>query len=146
MEYINRSKTQECGNWDCGHAVPFLGIYVSNFRHWFFAVQSLWRIFFGPPPQRTFSMVWSSVDERWYDDGEYEDGGQDRPGEDPEVAQHTRHPNAHLIFREPIIKKLLLIFTGLQYKEKWSYTVPGQTVRDAQSLCYPYRGLLKLTI
>ncbi len=27
-----------CGNWDCGRAVPFLGIFVSNFRYWFFAV------------------------------------------------------------------------------------------------------------
>ncbi len=27
-----------CGNWDCGSAIPFLGIFVSNFRYWFFAV------------------------------------------------------------------------------------------------------------
>ncbi len=33
---INRSQTHECGNWDC--AIPFLGIFVSNFRYWFFAV------------------------------------------------------------------------------------------------------------
>ncbi len=26
-EYINRSKTHECGNWDCGPATPFLGIH-----------------------------------------------------------------------------------------------------------------------
>ncbi len=25
-------------NWDCGHAIPFLGIFVSNCRYWFFAV------------------------------------------------------------------------------------------------------------
>ncbi len=37
--YINRSQTHECGNWDCGRAIPFLGIFVSNFRYWFFAVQ-----------------------------------------------------------------------------------------------------------
>jgi hypothetical protein len=37
-EYINCSQTHECGNWDCGHAIPFLKIFVSNFRHWFFAV------------------------------------------------------------------------------------------------------------
>ncbi len=37
-EYINRSQTHECGNWDCGRAIPFLGIVVSNFRNWFFAV------------------------------------------------------------------------------------------------------------
>jgi hypothetical protein len=30
-EYINRSQTHECGNWDCGRAIPFLGIFVSNF-------------------------------------------------------------------------------------------------------------------
>jgi len=28
----------ECKNWDCGSAIPFLGIFVSNFRYWFFAV------------------------------------------------------------------------------------------------------------
>ncbi len=41
MEYtntVNRSQTHECGNWDCGRAIPFVGIFVSNFRHWFFAV------------------------------------------------------------------------------------------------------------
>ncbi len=26
-EYINRSQTHECGNWDCGRATPFLGIH-----------------------------------------------------------------------------------------------------------------------
>ncbi len=36
--YINRSKTHECGNWDCGHAIPFLGIFVSNFLYCVFAV------------------------------------------------------------------------------------------------------------
>jgi hypothetical protein len=34
----NRSQTNECENLDCGRAIPFLGIYVSNFRYWFFAV------------------------------------------------------------------------------------------------------------
>jgi hypothetical protein len=37
-EYINRSQTHECGNWDCGRVIPFLGMFVSNSRHWFFAV------------------------------------------------------------------------------------------------------------
>jgi hypothetical protein len=32
-EYINRSQAHECGNWDCGRAIPFLGIFVSNFRY-----------------------------------------------------------------------------------------------------------------
>jgi hypothetical protein len=29
---------QKCGNWDSGSAIPFLGIFFSNFRYWFFAV------------------------------------------------------------------------------------------------------------
>jgi hypothetical protein len=29
--HINRSQTHECGNRDCGRAIPFLGIFVSNF-------------------------------------------------------------------------------------------------------------------
>jgi hypothetical protein len=37
--YINRSQTQECGNWNCGCAIPFLGIFSSNFRYWFFALR-----------------------------------------------------------------------------------------------------------
>ncbi len=30
--YINRSQTHECGNWDWGHAIPFLGTHKWNFR------------------------------------------------------------------------------------------------------------------
>ncbi len=26
-EYINRSQTHECGSWDCGRAIPFLGMF-----------------------------------------------------------------------------------------------------------------------
>ncbi len=37
-EYIIRSQTHECGNWDWGLEIPFLGIFVSNFRHFVFAV------------------------------------------------------------------------------------------------------------
>jgi hypothetical protein len=37
-EYINRTEKHECRKWDCGRAVPFLRIYVSNFRYSFFAV------------------------------------------------------------------------------------------------------------
>ncbi len=40
-EYINHSQTHKCGDWDYGHAIPFLGIFVSNFRPWFFAVYSV---------------------------------------------------------------------------------------------------------
>ncbi len=39
--HINRSQTPECGNWNCGRAIPFLAIFVSNFRYWFFAVHTL---------------------------------------------------------------------------------------------------------
>ncbi len=42
-EYIIRSQTHECGNWDWGPDTPFLGIFVSNFRHFVSAVQS-WAI------------------------------------------------------------------------------------------------------
>ncbi len=37
-KYIIRSQTHECGNWDWGPDIPFLGIFVSNFRHFVFAV------------------------------------------------------------------------------------------------------------
>jgi hypothetical protein len=40
-EYIIRSQTHECGNWDWGPDIPFLGICVSNFRVFFFAVRPL---------------------------------------------------------------------------------------------------------
>jgi hypothetical protein len=30
-EYRDRSKTHECGNWDKGRAIPFLGIYKFKF-------------------------------------------------------------------------------------------------------------------
>jgi hypothetical protein len=37
-EYADRSQTHEGGNWDCGCAIPFLGIFVLNFQYWFFSV------------------------------------------------------------------------------------------------------------
>ncbi len=40
-EYIIRSQTHECGNWDWGPNIPFLGIFVSNFRHFVFAVMQI---------------------------------------------------------------------------------------------------------
>ncbi len=45
LEYINRSQTNEWWNWERGCAVPFLGIFVSNFQYCAFAMQgmSLWR-------------------------------------------------------------------------------------------------------
>ncbi len=39
-EYIIRLQTHECGNWDLGPDNSFLGIFVSNFRHFVFAVGS----------------------------------------------------------------------------------------------------------
>ncbi len=43
-EYIIPSQTHECGNWDWGPVIPFLGIFVSNFRHFVFAVQTKSRV------------------------------------------------------------------------------------------------------
>ncbi len=37
-EYINRSQMHECGNWDWDPDIPFLGIFVSKFRYFVFAV------------------------------------------------------------------------------------------------------------
>jgi hypothetical protein len=37
-KYIIRSQSHESGNWDWGPDIPFLGIFVSNFRHFVFAV------------------------------------------------------------------------------------------------------------
>ncbi len=31
-EYINCSQTHDCGNWDCGRAIPFLEIHKRDFR------------------------------------------------------------------------------------------------------------------
>ncbi len=35
--YKSLTHTHGCGNWDCGRTIPFLGIFVSNFRYCFFA-------------------------------------------------------------------------------------------------------------
>ncbi len=37
-EYIIRSQTHECGNWDWDPDIPFLGILVSKFRYFVLAV------------------------------------------------------------------------------------------------------------
>jgi hypothetical protein len=42
------SQKLECRNWDCIRPVPFLGIYVSNFRYRVFAVCSFVRNWFNP--------------------------------------------------------------------------------------------------
>jgi hypothetical protein len=36
-EYIICSQIRECGNWNWGPDIPFLGTFVSNFRHFVFA-------------------------------------------------------------------------------------------------------------
>jgi hypothetical protein len=41
-EYIIRSQTHECGNWDWDTDIPFLGVFVSNFRQFVFAVWYVW--------------------------------------------------------------------------------------------------------
>ncbi len=41
-KYLINSQTHECGNWDWGPDIPFLGIFVSNFRHFVFAVCISW--------------------------------------------------------------------------------------------------------
>ncbi len=40
-EYINHSQTHECGNWNWDPDIPFLGIFVSKFRYFVFAVWSV---------------------------------------------------------------------------------------------------------
>ncbi len=53
---INRSQTHKCGNWDWGRPIPFLELFVSNFRHFVFAVLQLTcldTMYTGnPPPPR----------------------------------------------------------------------------------------------
>ncbi len=39
-EYINHSQTHECWNWDWDPDNPFLGIFVSKFRYFVFAVSN----------------------------------------------------------------------------------------------------------
>ncbi len=37
-KYLKHTQTHECGTWDWGSSIPFLGIFVSNFRYCAFAV------------------------------------------------------------------------------------------------------------
>jgi hypothetical protein len=39
---MNLSQKHECGNWDRDPDIPFLGIFVSKFRYFVFAVYRLW--------------------------------------------------------------------------------------------------------
>jgi hypothetical protein len=42
IEIADRHINLEIGIWDYGCAIPFWGIFVSNFRYWFFAVWQCW--------------------------------------------------------------------------------------------------------
>ncbi len=42
-EYINRSQKYECRKWDCGSAVPCLGIFVSNLWYCVFALRPIYK-------------------------------------------------------------------------------------------------------
>jgi hypothetical protein len=41
-KYIDRSQTHECGNWDCGRAISFLGIH--KFKFLYSVKQKQWRL------------------------------------------------------------------------------------------------------
>ncbi len=55
-EYIIRSQTHECWNWDWDPDIPFLGIFVSNFRHFVFAVHPTSVVVFLPPPSTSVAV------------------------------------------------------------------------------------------
>ncbi len=59
-EYIIRSQTHECGNCDWAPDIPFLGIFVSNFRHFVFAVWADRDV----SGQQEPVLVWSSLHHR----------------------------------------------------------------------------------
>ncbi len=70
-EYIIRSQTHECGNGDWGPDIPFLGIFVSNFRHFFFAVQYVCSKIFLPSPIQAhlfcnLSCICLLIPEKWH--------------------------------------------------------------------------------
>jgi hypothetical protein len=48
-------------NLDCGHAVPFLGIYVSNFRYSIFAVLTHFRSLQSPDAKISLSAIFSHL-------------------------------------------------------------------------------------
>jgi hypothetical protein len=50
---INCSQTHEWGNWDCSSAIPFLEIFISNFRSCVFAVNAI----FSLPPHLNMNAV-----------------------------------------------------------------------------------------
>ncbi len=63
---INRSQTHECGNSDFSQAVPFLGIFVSSFRYWFFAVYIRLVYDFLRCSQDALSLKWSMSGNYWW--------------------------------------------------------------------------------
>ncbi len=56
-EYINRTQKHENRNWDCGRAVPFLEIYVSNFRTVSLQLIRLFLLRCGPGSGSDFSLL-----------------------------------------------------------------------------------------
>ncbi len=54
-EYIIHSQKHECGNWDWRPDIPVLGIFVSNFRHFVFAVH--W--------EQYGSLKWNLISQHW---------------------------------------------------------------------------------
>ncbi len=83
-EYINRSQTQECGTWDRGRAIPFLGIckrvfvavqmsshrqsrryrpsFQTNFHHRTTPVQPFRQVKLGRTPARTSTIAFGIID------------------------------------------------------------------------------------
>ncbi len=59
-ENINHSQTHECGNWDWDPDIPFLGIFVSKFRFFVFAVCQD-TIHQEPDPHRTKNWIWIDI-------------------------------------------------------------------------------------
>ncbi len=54
---INRSQSHECGNWDCGRAIPFL----SNCRYWLQCVSEKFGCLLPYMRNYKFSDVWLST-------------------------------------------------------------------------------------
>jgi hypothetical protein len=54
-ENINRSETHECGNWDCGRTIPFLGIqYINGIAVYLITRTDFWIVFY------EITLLWSA--------------------------------------------------------------------------------------
>jgi hypothetical protein len=93
--YLNRSQTHECGNCDCGRAFPFLGIYVSNFLYWFFAVRRYKRNRGGQKEQSKEGRNIRHIGEKEEEEG----GGRGGEGGKKERGDLRRRGERHL--KEP---------------------------------------------